>query len=272
MKKQSDQIRALIRSILLEDAAAAQKGPEFYTTARGEEFRVPTFSTKTVPRAPDDEESEAPEPEPDDAQQPEKSKPENLSTKTRDPFQFSTGATASISATSDASPTPAPTSTGSGARTRLPAGVVISNPAAAGIKFTTLYDAPRPGRLHKGIDIVYEDGNILGEDVYAIRAGQVIDFSNVPRDGRGKYVTIKHGIEGESTYMHLSELESTISKGDGVAAGGRIGAVGNTGSSSGPHLHLETKDEKGDYVDPLVYLNKKPMKLIFPVPAIEPKP
>lgn len=303
MKKQSDQIRTLIRSILLEDAAATRKGPEFYTTARGEEFRVPTFSTKTVPRAPDDEESE----ESDDTRPQEKSEPEVSPPEKRGPFDpISPGDAKSMPSadaatrTTSASPTPAPTTTapaatpsqkpsgdastyiepivrrnifalGGGARTRLPAGAVISDPEAAGIKFTSLYNAQRTGRLHKGIDIVYEGDNIVGADVYAIRAGQVIDLSNFSRDDRGKYVTIKHGDDGQSTYMHLKELGSNISKGDGVAAGERIGAVGSTGSSSGPHLHLETKDENGNYVNPLEYLKKTNMKLIFPVPAIKPQ-
>lgn len=99
---------------------------------------------------------------------------------------------------------------------------------------------------HAGIDI---DGS-TGDPVVAARAGQVT-VAGVYDDCGGLEVHIDHGDGFESWYRHLSFVEVAV--GARVAAGARIGRVGNTGCSLGSHLHFAIR-LNGSWVDPLRYL------------------
>ncbi len=111
-------------------------------------------------------------------------------------------------------------------------------------------EAPTAGAStwHDGIDI----GASEGEPVKAILGGKVVakDYDN----GGGYYVKIDHGDGRVSTYMHMQAGSTDgINVGDEIAQGQQIGAVGNTGISTGPHLDIRiTKD--GKYVDPLTVI------------------
>ncbi len=106
---------------------------------------------------------------------------------------------------------------------------------------------PFTGRasFHAGIDIAGK----TGDPVYAAGAGKVITTA---KDGsHGKYIIIEHPGGLQSWYLHLSKI--SISEGDTVTKGERIGSVGSTGRSTGSHLHFEiVKQDKA--VDPLPYL------------------
>ena len=65
--------------------------------------------------------------------------------------------------------------------------------------------------------------------------------------GYGKLVVLSHGVGVTSWYAHLSRIR--VRRGACVAAGARIGAVGSTGVSTGPHLHFEVR-LRGAAVDP----------------------
>ena len=67
--------------------------------------------------------------------------------------------------------------------------------------------------------------------------------------GAGKYVTISHPNNYESTYMHMSGFASGIKKGVSVRQGQVIGYVGSTGYSTGPHLDFRMK-HNGKYINP----------------------
>ncbi len=67
----------------------------------------------------------------------------------------------------------------------------------------------------------------------------------------GLYVVLRHGDGFTTRYGHLSAF--TVAAGDTVAAGQVIGLSGNTGYSTGPHLHFEIRVD-GVPVDPLPYL------------------
>lgn len=99
--------------------------------------------------------------------------------------------------------------------------------------------------FHNGIDIAAATGTA----VYAYADGKV---TGVSQDNTlGKYITIDHGGGLKTRYLHLSAFK--VSVGDRVTAGQRIGSVGNTGYSTGSHLHFEVL-KNGSYVNPWNYI------------------
>lgn len=103
---------------------------------------------------------------------------------------------------------------------------------------------PRWGRMHRGIDI----GASLGAPIRAVNPGTVIFAGEM--GGYGNVVLVDHG--GYVTvYAHQSRLGT--SEGARVSRGQTIGYVGNTGHSTGPHLHFEVR-VAGTAVDPRPYL------------------
>ncbi|HWI55152.1 MAG TPA: LysM peptidoglycan-binding domain-containing M23 family metallopeptidase, partial [Desulfobacteria bacterium] len=103
----------------------------------------------------------------------------------------------------------------------------------------------RWGRMHKGIDIAAE----TGEPIRAVADG-IVAFSG-DRGTYGNSIIINHGDGFRSQYAHASKLLVTL--GQRVERGQVIARVGNTGRSTGPHLHLELL-YKGQPVDPENYL------------------
>lgn len=97
-------------------------------------------------------------------------------------------------------------------------------------------------RLHTGLDI----GAGHGSPVYAAEAGEV--FFASWRGGYGRCIIVLHGGGMSTLYGHLSRID--VSPGQSVARGQRIGAVGSTGLSTGPHLHFEVR-RNGAPVNPL---------------------
>lgn len=98
-------------------------------------------------------------------------------------------------------------------------------------------------KAHHGIDY---GGNPVGTPVYAVAEGNVTvsgydEFS-------GNKIAIRHRDNSESWYMHLSTRG--VGVGAHVSARQVIGRVGNTGRSTGPHLHLGFKNEKGAWINP----------------------
>jgi murein DD-endopeptidase MepM/ murein hydrolase activator NlpD len=91
----------------------------------------------------------------------------------------------------------------------------------------------RWGRLHAGIDIAAPSGT----PIFAAQSGTVI-FSGV-QSGYGNVVILSHGGGLTTLYGHQSRVAA--SNGQQVGQGDNIGFVGNTGRSTGPHLHFETR-------------------------------
>lgn len=103
---------------------------------------------------------------------------------------------------------------------------------------------------HRGIDFV--PGR--GAPTYAMAAGVVTqsEFSG----GYGQHVYIEHQINGQNVltvYAHLQRDSSPLQVGDRVNVGDFVGLVGNTGISTGAHLHFEVRID-GVYIDPFAYL------------------
>lgn len=103
----------------------------------------------------------------------------------------------------------------------------------------------RWGRLHAGIDIAVP----VGTPIHAAASGTVVLAGWV--DGYGNYTCIDHGGGLATCYAHQSSL--AVSVGGHVTQGQVIGYSGNTGHSTGPHLHFEVRIN-GTPVDPLGYL------------------
>ncbi len=97
---------------------------------------------------------------------------------------------------------------------------------------------------HRGVDIVAP----LGAPVVAPVGGQVRSVG--VDDKRGKFITVAHLYGVESHYYHLSEV--SVTAGDSIETGEVLGTVGNSGVSSGPHLHFEMR-EFGQPVSPALY-------------------
>ncbi len=107
----------------------------------------------------------------------------------------------------------------------------------------------RYGKMHTGIDFAPGDGFI-----YAADDGVVIE-AGWNGGGYGNMTVVDHGVvAGRATttlYAHQAQL--LVSTGDVVHKGQRIGVVGSTGRSTGPHLHFEVRID-GEPVDPAPYL------------------
>lgn len=86
---------------------------------------------------------------------------------------------------------------------------------------------------HYGLDVAAS----IGTPIYAPANGTII-FTGV-RGGYGKLISIDHGYGVTTRYAHLSEFH--VKPGQRVTRGDRIGSVGNTGRSTGPHLHYEVR-------------------------------
>jgi murein DD-endopeptidase MepM/ murein hydrolase activator NlpD len=102
-------------------------------------------------------------------------------------------------------------------------------------------------RLHNGVDIAF----IWNTPILATANGKVvaIKFDNM---GLGISVRIKHKYGFSTVYAHLNQ--AIVKKGQEVTRGQKIGYLGNTGLSTGPHLHYEVWLGTG-WVDPMLYLD-----------------
>lgn len=92
---------------------------------------------------------------------------------------------------------------------------------------------PRRRRVHKGIDVKVQKG----DTIYAAFDGK-IRITAYQRRGYGHYVVIRHNNGIETLYAHLSK--KLVTENQNVKAGDPIGLGGNTGRSTGAHLHFET--------------------------------
>ena len=102
---------------------------------------------------------------------------------------------------------------------------------------------------HNGVDIAGK----AGVDVVAIASG-IVTFAGT-KSGYGKMVEINHGGGVITRYGHHESL--TVSAGDLVKKGQKIGGMGSSGRSTGPHVHYEIYKNKRS-VDPSIYLHRLP--------------
>ncbi len=103
-------------------------------------------------------------------------------------------------------------------------------------------------RPHKGIDL----GGKKGDPVFA--TGDALVEEAQTMRGYGRQILLNHEFGYKTRYAHLSQI--LVKKGDRVKRGQLIGYVGNTGISTGPHLHYEVI-HKGHHVNPINYFNRE---------------
>ena len=106
---------------------------------------------------------------------------------------------------------------------------------------------PRWGRMHTGIDI----GVPVGTPVVAAKDGVVILTKTGYSGGYGNYLVVDHGGGISTLYAHNSSL--SVGVGTRVKRGQQIAVSGNSGRSTGPHLHFEVR-VSGSPVNPMGYL------------------
>lgn len=96
-------------------------------------------------------------------------------------------------------------------------------------------------KFHNGIDL-----HARSAKVFAMMQGRVIAVGQDKVSG--KYVTLRHG-NFTVSYCHLSQI--SVSQGQDVLSGDVVGITGNTGRSTGEHLHITCK-YNGNYIDPIL--------------------
>lgn len=89
---------------------------------------------------------------------------------------------------------------------------------------------------HHGIDMA----GPVGLNIHCTGAG-VVTFAQMNRHGYGKEVVVDHGFGYTTRYAHLHDI--SVKKGQKVTRGEVIGTLGNTGRSTGPHLHYEIRKD-----------------------------
>ena len=108
----------------------------------------------------------------------------------------------------------------------------------SGVRVSSEYGPRNMGSgFHSGVDIA----SPIGTPVFASNSGVVVaarwENPNNPKQGYGQFVQLKHEDGTQTVYAHLSQIG--VRQGDKVEKGIQIAKTGNTGSSTGPHLHYE---------------------------------
>jgi murein DD-endopeptidase MepM/ murein hydrolase activator NlpD len=117
-------------------------------------------------------------------------------------------------------------------------------PVKSGYRLTSGF-GQRWGRLHAGTDFA----GAHGTPIYATADGVVTHAGWL--SGYGRLVKIQHEFGIETRYAHMSRIR--VSEGERVVKGQRIGDMGNTGRSTGTHLHYETR-VNGEPINPMNFI------------------
>jgi murein DD-endopeptidase MepM/ murein hydrolase activator NlpD len=109
-----------------------------------------------------------------------------------------------------------------------------------------------PGSYHSGVDVARPSGT----PIIAPADGVVVLAAQQPFTLEGKLLMLDHGMALNSAFLHLSRIDVKV--GDMVRRGQRIGAIGTTGRSTGPHLHWGMKWGEAR-IDPLLIAGSMPV-------------
>ena len=125
------------------------------------------------------------------------------------------------------------------ASNKIDLGINLIKPISSGYTITSRFGWRRSGN-HTGLDVAAPTGT----DIHAAASGTVI-ASGWSTGGYGYHVIINHGNGVHTLYGHCSKLY--VKEGQYVNQGDVIGAVGSTGNSTGPHLHLDVRVNGAKY-------------------------
>lgn len=136
------------------------------------------------------------------------------------------------------------------------------------VRLSSEFGVQRPGHTHGGLDLSTKGQNL---PVFATEDNGKVTAVKPNNGAAGNMVTVEYsrqdGTKFQTTYMHLSQIN--VNEGDFVKAGEQIGVSGNTGRSTGAHLHFETKvkNQNGEWVkfDPALYLAELEVRGNMPV-------
>lgn len=104
-------------------------------------------------------------------------------------------------------------------------------------------------KMHGGVDFLVRRGTPI------VAAGNGRIQRATYTSGYGNVVEVRHPEAGYVTrYAHLSEIADGIRKGVEVGRGDTIGYSGDTGRSTGPHLHYEVHNQSGETLDPMRFI------------------
>ena len=104
-------------------------------------------------------------------------------------------------------------------------------------------------RQHKGVDIAAPQGT----SVFVASEGEVAR-TGYDAGGYGRFIEVRHPNGMSTLYAHLSRID--VARGDRLSSGERIGLVGSTGRSTGPHLHFEVRRDNAQ-VNPTSVLGQE---------------
>lgn len=120
----------------------------------------------------------------------------------------------------------------------------IAMPVRSNFRMTSGF-GQRWGRLHAGTDFA----GPVGTPIHSTADGVVVQAGW--QSSYGRLVTIRHDFGLETRYAHLNTIDVRV--GQRVSRGDKIGAMGNSGRSTGPHLHYEVR-VNGNPVNPMTYI------------------
>ncbi|MDO5369913.1 DUF5930 domain-containing protein [Paracoccus sp. (in: a-proteobacteria)] len=120
----------------------------------------------------------------------------------------------------------------------------LAMPVKSAFRFTSGF-GPRWGRQHQGLDLA----GPVGTPIFSTADG-VVTFAGWQR-GYGNLIKIQHELGTETRYGHLSKIR--VKAGQKVSRNSLIGDMGNTGRSTGPHLHYEVRVD-GKAVNPMSFI------------------
>ncbi|MTJ04308.1 MAG: M23 family peptidase [Sediminimonas qiaohouensis] len=126
----------------------------------------------------------------------------------------------------------------------------FNNPVRASFRFTSPFGNRRHpvtggNRMHDGVDFAAP----IGTDIFATADG-VVTYAGW-QSGYGRIVKIRHEFGVETRYAHMSRIR--VKKGQKVSRGDHIGDMGNSGRSTGSHVHYEVR-VNGKPVNPMTYI------------------
>ena len=136
------------------------------------------------------------------------------------------------------------------------------------VRLSSEFGVNRPGHKHGGLDLSTKGQNL---PVFATEDNGKVTAVKPNNGAAGNMITVEYnrqdGTKFQTTYMHLSQIG--VKKDDIVNAGQQIGISGNTGDSTGPHLHFETKvlKQNGEWqrFNPALYLAELEVRGNMPV-------